>query len=242
VASFPPPRTPSPLPSPPSSPLPQLESAAEDDIAAIPPTPTTTSAIARAALVLDFAFFALLGVIAMLFPLSFLGLVRAQSNMFGWAGPSPAVASDSLLGVVQALGALLCALALLPLNIVFNPSHACAYGQFRFATGLNLLAAVLVPGGWTGKERTLLHPFAATSSRTTYNNMIPVAIHALIVGATVLATANPSSSPIATIRNLPLVVWNNLAKYGFVSRGTDTTNAPTTTTTTRTRANTPHQN
>jgi hypothetical protein len=179
----------------------------------------------------------------MLFPLSFLGLVRAQSNMFGWAGPSPAVASDSLLGVVQALGALLCALALLPLNIVFNPSHACAYGQFRVATGLGLfVAAVLVPGGWTGKERSLLHPFAATSAHTTYKNMIPFAIHALLVGAAVLATSDPSSSPIATIRNLPLVVWNNLAKYGFVSRGTYTTNAPTTTTTTRTRANTPHQN
>jgi hypothetical protein len=92
----------------------------------------------------DVLYWLVVGGIMLLFPQTALELHRRLSNSMKIAGPSPSVASNTLLVYVQTCGAILASLSVLPLYGWFtrNVAFAQSYALFRTLIGFCLLSII----------------------------------------------------------------------------------------------------
>lgn len=118
-----------------------------------------------------FIFWPLLGGTLLFAPMKALDMHRRMANYFGWAGPTPSVASNALIMNVQALGAVCLSLHILAAYGWYRRDvyFARIYSVFRLALGCFLLYAVYFS-----------HPgMAMVKGPSTFKALIPFALHSL---------------------------------------------------------------
>jgi hypothetical protein len=184
-------------------------------------------------------FFAITGLLMTVSPLTYLALLKGVSTFMNWAGPTPAVSSNSLLLHVQLAGALMQALSLLTLLGFYrrDPNFSRCYSAARVLMGIAMLYAVFAGHGTAATWGVVTSMFGksgsavgASKASTTFNILWLPAIESMLHITNLMSVPGLKS----LMRRLPATMEAAATSIGGSSSGSGAGGRTTTTSTTTT--------